>query len=391
MIKMNIGYFSSKFPYDTLNYPQYSYGGSVIATYHLALNIVKRGHNAKVFSTSANNRDLIEEHGDLEVYRYGTKFRFLTSCISSGLFYKPLMHNVDIVHVSFDIPPSPYAGYRYAKSQNMPFVVTYHGDWDSSYGNIIRKIGISASNKFIINKLLSYAQIIISPSESYVNSSPYLTKYNKKVIVIPNGVDLDEFDSNLTKDECKRILGLPEDKLIILFFGFLSPYKGPNILLKSLPKILDSVPNALLLFAGRGVLKESLEDLSEKMSVKANVRFCGFVEERLKSLYYKSADIFCLPSMMSTECYPLAILEAMACSIPVIASNIGGIPDIIKDYQTGILVPPSDENALANAIIYLLQNKSERIRFATKARTFVKNYSWNSIAEKTEGLYETLL
>lgn len=114
---MNIGYFSSKFPYDTTNYPQYSYGGSVIATYHLALSIVKWGHNAKVFSTSSNISDSIEKHGNLEVYRYGTNFRLMTSNISSGLFYKPSMHNVDIAHVSFDIPPAPYAGYRYAKKK----------------------------------------------------------------------------------------------------------------------------------------------------------------------------------------------------------------------------------------------------------------------------------
>ncbi|GAI52706.1 unnamed protein product, partial [marine sediment metagenome] len=122
----------------------------------------------------------------------------------------------------------------------------------------------------------------------------------------------------------------------MLFFGYLSPYKSPDILLKAFPKILKEMPNTLLVFAGSGVMKEDLERLSVKLGVGNNVKFSGFVGKEQRPLYYKAADVFCLPSTMSTESFGIVNLEAMACGVPIVASKIGGIPDIVKDGENGL-------------------------------------------------------
>ena len=295
-------------------------------------------NDVKVFTTSLDSKNYLEKIGNIEIYRYSNTINLITSNISFGLFYKPLKHNVDIIHVAFDIPPGPFAGLRYAKKKGIPLIVTYHGDWDSSYGGFIRKIGVSINNRFVY-ALLSHADIIISPSKLYAENSKYLSEYKDKIHIIPNGIDLDEFKVNYSKIECREKLNLPLNKKIILFFGYLTPYKSPDILLRVFAEILKNKPDTTLLFAGNGNMENYLKKLSNELGVEENVIFSGFIEKEWRSLYYRSSDIFCLPSSMSTECYPLAILEAMASEVPVVASEIGGIPDIIENYVNGLLVP----------------------------------------------------
>jgi len=387
---MRIGYFVTKFPYNQ-QFENYAYGGSSLAAYHLAIEMKKRGHEIHIFTTSTTSKDSIEKDRNMTIYRYGTNFRILTSNISFGMFRKPVKHSVDIIHTHFDIPPGPMAGLRYAKKKKVPLIVTYHGDWEAGYGGLIRRIGVAFHNKFLVDKLLSYADIIISPSEYYIDRSRFLWKYKDKIVVIPNGINLGEFDIPYSKEECRKKLELPGDKKIVLYFGYLSPYKGPDVLIKALPKIMEEVPDILLVFAGRGVMRKELEELSVKLGVKKNVKFTGFVEERLKLLYYKAADVFCLPSMMKTECYPLAILEAMACGLPIVASDMGGIPDAVKSGENGLLAPPKDSEALAEAIIYLLENEDIRERMGRNGKERVERYSWEKIAEETEKMYRRVL
>jgi glycosyltransferase involved in cell wall biosynthesis len=209
--------------------------------------------------------------------------------------------------------------------------------------------------------------------------------------MIANGINLEEFKIPYSKEECRKILGLPIDKNIILFFGYLVPYKSPDILLKAFPKILKQVSDTLLIFAGNGVMEEELKRLSIELNIDKYIIFAGYVGKEHRPLYYKASDIFCLPSTMRTECHPIAILEAMACSIPIVASKIGGIPDIVKDGENGLLVPPKDENALADVIIYLLENKDIRERMGRGGREKVERYSWEKIAKETEKIYEELI
>ena len=387
---MKIGYFVTKFPYSQ-SFEEYPYGGASLAAYHLAIEMAKRSHEIDIFTTAKNSKDSIEKNENMTIYRYGTNFKVLTSNISFGMFSKPLKHDVDITHTHFDIPPGPLAGLRYAKKKNVPLVVTYHGDWVESYGGLIRRMGVGFHNKYLVDKLLSYANVIISPSEYYINGSSFLRKYRDKIVVIPNGVNLGEFDIGYSKEECRKRLGLPLDKKMLLFFGYLAPYKGPDVLVNAMSKIIKHMPDVELVFAGKGVMREELEMLSKGLGIEKNVRFEGFVDDDLKGLYYKATDVFCLPSIMSTECYPLTILEAMACGVPIVASKIGGIPDAVKDGGNGVLVPPRDSEKLADAIIYLLENEDIREKMGGNGKKKVGGYSWERIAEETEKVYETVL
>lgn len=386
---MRIAYFVTKYPYNQ-NVAEYSFGGASIAARNLAMEMKKKNYDIDIFATSVNSSNSIERDGNLSLYRYGTNIKLLTSNISFGMFWKTLQHNADIAHVHFDIPPGPFIGLEFSKIKKVPLVVTYHGDWVESFGGLIRRASLNIHNKFLVDKLLSCAKVIISPSKQYVYRSRFLKKYKDKIACIPNGVNLDEFDISYSKDQCRDILGLPHDKKIILFFGFLSPYKGPDILVKAMPYILKEFPEAMLVFAGRGIMKEELKILSKNLGVNSNIKFEGFIDNNFKALYYKAADIFCLPSAMATECYPLTILEAMASRLPVIASDIGGIPDAVVNGENGLLVEPNDFKSIADNLILLLKDEDLRIRLGIDGWEKAKNNSWERIARRTSHIYEDL-
>jgi glycosyltransferase involved in cell wall biosynthesis len=252
------------------------------------------------------------------------------------------------------------------------------------------KGGVHIYNE-VVKKVLSHANVIISPSKYYITESIFLKRYSNKIVVVPNGINIQDFNIPYSKEECREKLGLPKNKNIILFLGVLHPKKGPDVLIKAMPQIISKVPNAELLVAGDGVMKEYLEALVNKLGINRYVKFVGFVEDNIKPMYYKAADVFCLPSTMTTESFGIVNLEAMACGVPIVASKIGGIPDVVKDRENGLLVPPKDTSTLASMIIYLLENEGLRKKMGGNARKKVENYSWEKIAEMTEKVYEQVV
>lgn len=387
---MRIAYFVTNYPYNR-QFAQYSYGGASVAAHNLAAEMAKRGHEIEVFTSSIDARDKIEKYDAMTIHRYGTNLRISTSNISLGIFKKPMDYDVDIAHVHFDIPPGPFAGLLYAKIKKVPLVVTYHGDWAEDFGSFLRRVGITLINRHLVDKILSHSAVIISPSRQYIDKSKFLQNHKERTVAIPNAIHLSDFELQYSKEECRKELGLPLDKKIILYFGFLTPYKGPDILIESMKRIIGEISDTILIFAGKGAMADELKVLAARLGVEKNVLFVGFVENNLKSLYYKAADIFCLPSTKSTESFGISNLEAMASGVPIVASNIGGIPDVVDDGINGLLVPPKNPEKLAYAIIYLLNNEETRVHMGKKGREKVQNYSWRMVAEETEKIYNEVL
>lgn len=393
---MKIGYFIGHFPYmervNEANYiKEYAHGGTEIAAYYLAAEMAKKDHNVDIFTSSINSKDSFELSGGMKIHRYGTNFKIASANVALNMVFKPLKYKLEIVHSHSPIPYSDLPALLYAKRKNVPFVLTYQYDGQETGGSFIRNTGVSVYNKYLLNKVLDYADVIIATTKSYVEESKFLKGYKDKITLIPNGINIDEFNISYSKEECRNKLGLSADKKIILFLGSLVPYKGPDILLKAFSIIKKEIPDVELVFAGRGEMQKELEKLAEKFSVKESIKFAGFIEEDLKPFYYKAADIFCLPSTNMGESFGIVNLEAMASGVPIISSNLGGIPDIVEDGKNGLLVKPGDSKSLADAMIFLLENEDARKKMGNDGKMKVEDYSWKKIAEKTEEIYEKLL
>ncbi len=390
---MRIGYFYTNFPSKRgIEDGKISFiGGQGVVAYNLAMEMGKRGNEIRVFSTS---HDLHQRNEKLlhntTVYYYGSIFSIYSARFSPGGFLKPLKQNLDIVHCHGPAPFMDFASILYKKVKKAPLVVTYHAEPSAyGYGSIIRRTGFQLYRR-MVSILLSQADLIISPSEYFIEESR-LKDYRSKVVVIPNGINLENFEIKESKEEARKRLNLPLDRRLLLFINALLPQKGPDILVKSMRKVIKRVPKAYLILVGKGEMRKELEDMAIREGIRGHVKFTGFIEEKEKPFYYKASDIFVLPSTRRHESFGIVNLEAMASGVPIVASRIGGVPDVVKHRENGLLVPPKDPDALAETLIYLLENEDLRKRMGEKGKAIVKSYTWEKVAERTEKVYKQLL
>lgn len=369
----------------------YAYGGVENVTYNLAVQMAKRGHHVYIFTSSIDSKESIEEYEDITIYRYKKSFTIGSAPISIDILYKPLKLGVDldIVHAQVGNLPAPLTAYLYAKKMKKPFVVTYHEDYMGGFGSLARKLGIFLFDHYFADNLLSSADVILTPSRCYIDKSKFLRKYKNKVKAIPNGINLEDFDITYSKEECGDKLNLPGDKKIILFVGGLTPRKAPHTLVKAVKKIIKDGLDFYLVFVGDGMMREELEAMATKLKITQNVKFAGFVEDDLKPFYYKSSDVFVLPSY--SEGFGIVLLEASACGLPLVVSDLEVFKATVKEGYNGLFTKVGDEKDLAEKIIFLLENEDARERMGQNAKKKSEEFSWWKIAEEMEKVYKGLI
>jgi glycosyltransferase involved in cell wall biosynthesis len=391
---MKISYFSTHFPYKTP--PVHAtfgthYGGAENVAHNLALNMVRRGHQVSVFTTSADSNDAVEEEDGLKVYHCGTNFRVEKGYFSVNLFRKPLQEKQDIIHAHISTPPADLSALLCAIRTKTPLVVTYHGDGEVGYGKLVRRAAVAFYNTFLLHRVLSKARVIICPSEYYLEQSRFLGRYGDKVIAIHNGVNLEDFNVALSKEDCRRLLGLPADSKLILFVGELIEYKGPDVLVKAMAHIVRKVPNAQLVFLGDGTMKNGLQNLTQSLGLAEQVKFAGFIGGDVKARYYKAADLLCLPSTMGPESFGIVLLEAWASGLPIVVSDLPTFKSLVEDGHNGIVTLRRDDQSLASGIVRLLEDEGLRHRMGRRAYEKAEQFSWDGIAKETEKVYERML
>lgn len=389
---MKIGYFTTAFPCKNPSTREstgsYIGGGVENVTYNLALQMGKRGHDVYIFTSSMNNaKDSIEKYGNITIYRYKNNFKIGQSPISSGLIFKPLFSNIDldIVHSQLGNLPAPLTAYFYAKKKKKPLITTYHEDWIKGFGSLFRKVGVALFDGFIADILLSASNIILTPSQYYINHSMHLSKISKKVCAVPNGIDFEDFHIDLGKHECRKKLGLPLDKKIILFVGSLTPRKAPNVLIEAMSLIVKNYQDCHLVFVGSGNYIKELKSMAKELKLERYITFTGFVDDDVKYMYYHSSDIFVLPSI--SEGFGIVLLEASACGLPLITSNLVVFKSIVQEGENGYFTKTGDYIDLGNKILFLLQNEDVRLKMGEKSKKNASKFSWERVAEQTEQIY----
>lgn len=214
------------------------------------------------------------------------------------------------------------------------------------------------------------------------------------IVVIPPGVDTDVFVPPEDVRAARRATGLPEDETILFTLGRLDERKGFDLFLKAAGSLLRRKtlpPTLFVISAGDGNEQEAaerakLERIAEANRLGDRLRWLPILPEQEVPLYYQSADIFVLPSRY--EPFGIVMLEAMACALPVVATNTGGPTAVVEPERTGLLVDPADTEAFADALDALVRDPKTRRRFGDRARQHVVNhYSWETIADRHVSTY----
>lgn len=192
---------------------------------------------------------------------------------------------------------------------------------------------------------------------------------------VPFGVETDRFHPP-PADEAATASG--DAPFRIGFVKTLSPKYAPDDLLRAMPLVLAAIPDARLLMAGRGPLADRLRQQADELGIADSVEFLGFVPHDQVPALIRGVDVLVNCSVMPSESFGVVIIEAAACGVPVVATRVGGVHETCLDGETGFLVPPSDKQALADAIIRLAKDPDLRARFGRAGRQYVlDNYVWS--------------
>ncbi len=286
-------------------------------------------------------------------------------------------HNVNIIH-THDVR-SDFMGLIAGKMLGIPVVTSVHG-W----------IGRSLKERihdFFDKLIVRFASTIIANSKAMQRYLVRLKIQERKVRTIHNAVDLSNFMSAEGSESTKMELGLNSGFPIIGTVGRLDVEKGHEILLEAAQEVIQSCPEAAFVIAGQGPIESDLKKTAEKLKLSQRVTFTGYFRNLSKILGIM--DIFVLPSL--SEGLPLTLLEAMAAGKPIVATDVGGVPELIINGQTGLLVKSRSARELSKAILELVQNKEKARGLGEKAREAVlNNFSSEVMIKKLEDVYESV-
>ncbi|WP_067052364.1 glycosyltransferase family 4 protein [Methanofollis ethanolicus] len=280
----------------------------------------------------------------------------------------------DIIHITTPlIPPLAFFLFINRIDRKYPIVYTKHGLYSNSglFKKIFEEYVLNFSEQF-----LSFKKIIVHTlnDREELLAARHLEK--KNVVVIPHGTY--DFFTHYKKE-------IPEEKDTVLFFGNIREYKGLDILLSAVPTIVKQIPSLKVIIAGEGDLSpyHSLMEVCDRSTLEVHNEFIP--DDLVASLFQRSALVVLPYTEMSGMSGVLNV--AYAFGKPVIVSDVGGLDEAVEHGKTGLLVPPGDPLALADAIIRLLADPNLRTMMETNVRKKAEELSWESVAKKTMRIY----
>ncbi|MCK4905794.1 glycosyltransferase [bacterium] len=352
-------------------------GGAEKQLVELAKRIDKEKFNPIVCCLTRGGHLLENElkKAEIEYFILGKKFKFDFSVVFELIHFLK-QENIHILHTRMFT--SNAFGRIAGIFSHIPIIIATEDGID---------IWKSKFRLFIDWVLSHFTDKIICVSEGVRN---FYHRYTgiplSKLITIYGGVEIT--DKINTDEQKKEEFGFERNSTIITTIGRLVPSKGIKYLLYTVAKIVEHSPNVRFLIIGEGPQKDELKGLAEKLEINKYVVFTGIRKDIQAILAI--TDIFVLPS--TSEGFGISILEAMAKTKPVVATSVGGIPEIIQNGINGFLVPPRSAKSLASAIISILENPQKGVEMGINGRKRVEKYfSIDETVRKTEELYKTLV
>lgn len=382
----------------TWEFPPRIVGGISPHVYHLSKRLAKAG--AKVYVVTcdfpgAPNRELID---GVEVFRIDSYRNPAPDFVSWVYLMNMNMQKeaaaiireiggVDIFHAHDWLVASASIGLKHIFRK--PLICTIHST------EMGRRGGLHSDYERMIHETeswLTYESWKVICCSRYMLSEVKLTFSlpDDKLIMIPNGVALDEYEQYYKSDlrGFRNNFASPQEK-IVLFVGRLVYEKGAHVLVKATPQILEKV-NAKIVIVGNGYMKDSLAALAQNMGVAHKVLFTGFMDdESLKKLQI-CADVSVVPSLY--EPFGIVALEAMASKSPVVASDTGGLSEIVEHEVTGVKVYPGDPNSLAWGVTKVLLDENFASKLRENAYRKIREvFNWDKISQQTLKVYLKVL
>ncbi len=373
-------------------------GGREMVVHYLAKAYQELGHDVRVFGASGwrKNRNL-----DLgySVCRYPTMNKVFPNQIRMlQLLGDAVFRGCDVVHAHITYPAG-YISAHLKKIKNIPLVITPHGNDIHVIPELGHGLRLDPEKDKKIKFALEKAELLTAISESIETSMLEAGAMKGKIRAIPNGVDIERFENHETQGVYSWLGVSPSSKLIVTV-GNYNPRKGQDVLVRAMPEILKAVPQAVLVIVGGRT--DALQPLINELGVSNAVILTGAVkpptihqpndeggiEDRLADIYLSSSVYVSAGVAEGSEGLSLAVLEALASGLPVVASDISGNRDIVVDNENGFLVKPGSPELLAKAVLAVLQDPNRQKKMSGLAKAVAEKYRWKRIATMYLDVYE---
>jgi len=354
-------------------------GGVEIATQNIAEHLVKSGNDVCIITSFDKGLSKKSQQDGFVVHRilnskikfFGVIFFWLRCSFSIKKINPELIHSQSI---QMGLPC-----FLAKKLFSIPYIVYCHGS----------DVYLPWKFKKIISKyVLENADAVIVLTKNMEREIKSFGFNLKNIYIIPNGIELEKF-KNLSKNTARKELNISQNEKVVLFVGTLKNIKGIKYLVEAINIVKQKGLKIKLLLVGDGEQKSELEKMAEKLNIKEEVVFIGRIDNKEIAKYMAVANIFVLPSL--SEGLPVVVLEAMASGLPIIATKVGGVPEILKDSENGFLVDAKNSEQIAEKILYLFSGDDVKKYISNNNLKEAKKYSWDLITNKLVEIYSLCL
>jgi glycosyltransferase involved in cell wall biosynthesis len=374
-------------------YPAWSYGGVTRVVYEISKYLADRGHEVTVYATDALDDKSRVKPSSNPTYIDGVRtyyFRNLSNYLSSK-YHLPLplgmpfrikeeVKKFDVIHLHGYPHSLNVLVHHYAMKYGIPYVINTHGavlPFFQKYG--LHKI----FSIFFGHRILKDATKVIALTKTEAEQYKKICVDEDKIEIVPNGIDLSEYDTLPKRGEFRKKYSIRDDEKMILYLGRIHKIKGIDLLVNAFADLVNELDDVRLVIGGHddGFLS-TLKGQIDGLKIDDRVLFTGPLYERDKLKAYVDADVYVLPSVY--EIFGITLLEAWACSTPVIVTDRCGIADIVD--KVGYVVE-YDKEQLRDAIFKVLSDERLRRKFGEEGKRAVMKFEWDKSARKVEIVY----
>ncbi|TET34035.1 MAG: N-acetyl-alpha-D-glucosaminyl L-malate synthase BshA [Planctomycetota bacterium] len=361
-----------------------TYGGSGTVATELGIALGKRGHDVSFIAYSMPYRFNFEpnvHYHEVQMLNYPL-FEYPPYSLALAVKTAEIVEseNLDLVHSHYAVPhaTSAFLAKQILGGRKLKAVTTLHG-------TDITLVGSDPSYARITRFSIEQSDGITSVSEFLKKETRKIFEVENNIEVIPNFVDTDRFTRNVNCDDRAKFAS--EDEKLLIHISNFRPVKRISDVLKIFAGVRKEMP-AKLLMVGDGPLRASAFCGASSLGIESDVLFMGKQAEIEKMLCL--ADLLLLPSQ--TESFGLVALEAMSCEIPVVASDVGGIPEVVRHGECGYLAPVGDVSKMTEYALKVLGDNELRKKMGKNARDYaIENFSMEEIVARYEAFYEKVL
>jgi N-acetyl-alpha-D-glucosaminyl L-malate synthase BshA len=362
-----------------------THGGSGVVASELAIGLAKKGHEIHIVSYAPPFRlRTFHQNIFLHEIEVATYPLFKYPPYELGLVTKLVelaeTHGLDIIHAHYAVPhaASAYLAKQIFNSERLKTITTLHG-------TDITLVGADPSFQRVVKFAIEKSDGVTAVSRYLMTRTVEEFAIRREIRVIPNFVDI--FKPSENPEVCSRAVLAPGGEKILMHASNFRPVKRIADVVRTFARVRDQIPAKLILI-GDGPERLFIQQLVRELKLNSDVQFMG-EQDQLEPLFL-CADLFLLPS--EQESFGLTALEAMNCGVPVIATDIGGLPEVITPGETGYLFPVGDIADMASSAVALLKDPSRHELFRTQAKKRAERlFSADRIIPLYEAFYEEIL